>query len=257
MKLSIVVPCYNEAENILLILERFQSVIKRGDIEVILVDNNSSDNSQKVLAEILPKFKFARSVFQPEKGYGNAILMGLRSAKGEYMGWTHADMQTDPADVIHALEIIEKRGEPSNIYVKGKRRGRPLFDVFFTMGMGIFESIYLGWWLFDINAQPNIFHRSFFESWQNPPGDFALDLYALYMAKIQKIHVSRFNVSFPKRIHGQSTWDTGLAAKWKFIKRTIIFSRELKKSLFRKKKREIPNIKICQAYGRQDSKMIK
>lgn len=41
MKLSIVVPCYNEENNIPLILEKFNEVIKRDDIEVLLVNNGS------------------------------------------------------------------------------------------------------------------------------------------------------------------------------------------------------------------------
>lgn len=231
MKLSIVVPCYNEAENIPLILERFRAVISRDDIEVVLVDNNSSDNSKTILAELLPKFGFARSVFEPTPGYGNAILAGLRAAKADYIGWTHADMQTDPKDAIRALEIMEGAGSPKDMYVKGRRRGRPLMDVVFTLGMSVFETLYMRCVLFDINAQPNIFHRSFFEAWQNPPGDFALDLYALYLAKTMRLRVARFPVVFPKRIHGTSTWNTGFASKWKFIKRTIKFSRELKKKL--------------------------
>ena len=46
MKLSIVVPCYDEAENIPLILKRFGEVIKRDDIEVILVDNKSGERGE-------------------------------------------------------------------------------------------------------------------------------------------------------------------------------------------------------------------
>ncbi|MBN2585377.1 glycosyltransferase [Patescibacteria group bacterium] len=231
MKLSIIIPCYNEAKNIPLILERFQEVIDRDDIEVILVDNNSSDDSKQVLAELLPKYTFARSIFEPTPGYGQAIVAGLRVAQGEYIGWTHADMQTDPKDPIRALDIIEKLGNPSNIYLKGRRLARPLIDIVFTFGMSVFETIYMGRVLFDINAQPNIFHRNFFANWQNPPGDFALDLYALYLAKQMRFRVIRFNVRFPKRIHGRSTWDTGFASKWKFVKRTLKFSVELKKRL--------------------------
>ena len=51
--LSIVFPCYNEAKNIPLILERFAQVMDRGDVEVILVDNGSSDVSPQVLAALL------------------------------------------------------------------------------------------------------------------------------------------------------------------------------------------------------------
>ncbi len=231
-KLSIVVPCYNEAKNIPLILQRFNDVIARGDIEIVFVDNGSFDNTKDVLRELVPQYPFARAVkVERNQGYGFGILSGLRHTQGEYIGWTHADMQTDPYDVIRALEIIEKNKSPENIFVKGNRSGRSHFDLFFTVGMSCFETMYLKKVLWDINAQPNVFHKSFFKKWVNPPHDFALDLYALYMAKKHGIDIVRFKVSFPKRQHGQSTWNTGLPAKYKFIKRTISFSRTLKKEL--------------------------
>ena len=230
MKLSIIVPCYNEEKNIPLILEKFNSVIKNEKIEVILVNNGSTDNSAKILEKVLPKYFFARTILVPvNQGYGYGILQGLKEAKGDFLGWTHADMQTDPKDVIKAYEILEKENWNKNIYVKGDRKGRPFFDQFFTFGMFIFETIFMGKVLYDVNAQPNIFSKEFFSNWKNPPKDFALDLYALYMAKKNKLKVIRFNVLFPERIHGQSTWNTGLASKWKFIKRTMVFSLELKK----------------------------
>lgn len=232
MKLSIIVPCYNEEKNIPLILERFDSVISRDDIEVVLVNNGSLDNSAAIFDELRPKYKFAKLVTVKEnQGYGYGILSGLKAAEGEYLGWTHADMQTDPSDCIKALNIIEENGSPSDIYVKGNRKGRPFFDTFFTAGMSFFETLYMKKKLNDVNAQPNIFHQNFFKNWQNPPHDFALDLYALYTAKKMGIKVIRFKVLFPERLHGNSSWNTGLKAKWKFIKRTVSFSKKLKKAL--------------------------
>lgn len=233
MKLSIVVPCYNEEKNIPLILEKFNSVINRDDVEVILVNNGSTDNSEKVMNELLPQYNFAKSVkVEVNQGYGFGITSGLSEAKGEFIGYTHADMQTDPADPLKALEIIEKENNPQNTYIKGDRKGRPLFDQFFTMGMSFFETLYLGTKLWDINAQPNIFHKSFFESIKEScPKDFSLDLYFLYMANKKGLKLIRFNVIFPPRIHGESSWNTGLSSKWKFIKRTLDFSFKLKKEL--------------------------
>lgn len=230
IKLSVVVPCYDEAENIPLILNRFRTVMKREDIEVVLVDNGSSDSTQDVLAKLLPEYPFARGIHvKVNQGYGYGIVQGLRACRGKFVGWTHADMQTDPADLLRALDIIEKNHDKENIFVKGNRKGRPLFDQFFTTGMSIFESLYLGEQLYDVNAQPNVFSRRFFSTWKNPPKDFALDLYALYMAQKKHLKIKRFPVMFPERIHGVSHWNNGLADKWKFIKRTIGFSRKLKK----------------------------
>ena len=233
MKLSIIVPCYNESKNIPLILEKFNSVIKRDDIEVILVNNGSTDNSEQILNELVLNYKFARvEKVEINQGYGFGIISGLKVANGEFIGYTHADMQTDPADPIKALEIIEKQENPKNCFVKGDRKGRPLFDQFFTIGMSFFETLYLGKKLWDINAQPNIFHKSFFNSIKNScPKDFSLDLYFLYMAQKKNLRIIRFDVIFPPRIHGESSWNTGLSSKWKFIKRTIDFSVRLKKEL--------------------------
>lgn len=229
MKLSIVVPCYNEEKNIKPLLQRFSEVITRTDVEVILVNNGSTDNSQKVIEELLSDYPFVRVVkVEVNQGYGYGILQGLNACQGEFVGWTHADLQTDPKDVLRALEIIES-GNDKDIYVKGNRKGRPLFDQFFTIGMSLFETLYLGVKLFDINAQPNIFPRTFFERWNKPPYDFSLDLYALYMARKYNLKVVRFDVIFPKRIHGESKWNTGMASKWKFIKRTMDFSYRLKR----------------------------
>lgn len=232
MKLSIIIPCYNEEKNIPLILAGFGEVIKRNDVEVLIVDNGSTDGSAIVFKNLLPNYPFARVIeVEKNQGYGLGILSGLKEARGEYIGWTHGDMQTPPADVLKALGIIEKAGNPKKIYIKGRRKGRPLIDRFFTFGMSIFEFLFLGKLLYDINAQPNIFHRSFFKSWSNPPYDFALDLYVFYLAKKQGIPIMRFPVLFLKRVCGESHWNKNLYSKWKFIKRTALFSVNLKKEL--------------------------
>lgn len=232
IKYSIVVPCYNEADNIPLILNRFEEVIKTDEIEVIFVNNGSTDNSADILEKLMPQYPFARTVFVPvNHGYGYGIIQGLNSAEGDYIGWTHADMQTDPADVLKAFDII-KASPDKNVYVKGNRKRRPLFDCLFTWGMGFFETIYFKTPMNDLNAQPNIFPREFYNIWRNPPYDFSLDLYAVYMAKKAGMSVIRFPVLFPKRMYGESKWNNkGLMSRCKFIKRTLLFSVELKHRL--------------------------
>lgn len=230
-KLSIVVPCYNEAETIPHLLSRYAQVIgERDDIEVILVNDGSKDTTQEVLElqkELHPFFTAIH--ITPNAGYGNAVTVGLREAKGEIIGWTHGDLQTPPEDMLRALTLFENYKGVRPLYVKGKRYGRPLFDVFFTGGMSLFESILFGTSLTDINAQPNIFKKEFLDLWINPPKDFSLDLYAFLLARKNNYHVLRFPVHFGKRFAGVSSWNTSWKNKYKFIKRTIDFSLKLKK----------------------------
>lgn len=230
MKLSIVIPCYNERNSIPLIFKKFDEVIKKREIEVIMINNGSTDDSQELFDELIPKYHFAKLVkVDVNQGYGYGILQGLKIALGDYIGWTHADMQTDPGDVIRAYDYIQRKGADNNLFVKGNRRGRPFLDVFYTFGMSVFESIIFRTKLTDINAQPNIFPRGFFERWNNPPIDFSLDLYAIYQARRMGLKIVRFPVEFTERQFGNSKWNTGFKSKVKFIKRTIIYSVRLKR----------------------------
>lgn len=230
MKFSLVIPCYNEAANLPLLLERCKEFSSREGIEVILVDNGSTDDSAVVLDRLLPAYPGCRSVrVEVNQGYGFGILCGLRAARGDILGWTHADMQTDPQDALTGLSYFDNA--PERVFVKGRRYGRPVADVAFTVGMSAFETALLLEPLWDINAQPTLFSRRFFETWASPPHDFALDLYAYYQARVQGLTVHRFPVRFGPRAYGVSHWNVNWAAKKKFIRRTVDFSFELKRTL--------------------------
>lgn len=231
IKLSLVIPCYNEEKNISLVIDRLKNYLDRKDLEFILVDNGSSDGTRKEIQKYSKKHKSLKLVIVEKNiGYGNGICQGLKSAKGEFVGWTHADLQTNPFDAIRALEIIEKENYSERIYVKGKRYGRPLMDKLInTWGMSLFVTIILGKGLYDINAQPNIFHKSLLKLMKNPPKDFALDLYTYYLAKKNKYNLIKFPVHFGKRIYGKSTWNTGWKARIKSIKKVMKFTFVLRK----------------------------
>lgn len=230
MKLSLVIPCYNEAANLPLLLERCKEVSRQPDCEVILVDNGSTDDSPVVLRELLPAYPGCGSIrVEKNQGYGFGILSGLKASTGDFLGWTHADMQTDPQDALSGQALFDKHGP--NIFIKGQRYGRPLGDVAFTVGMSLFETMLLGKPMWDINAQPTMFSRAFFESWHEPPHDFSLDLFAYYQARRMGLAVHRFPVRFGERAHGVSHWNVNWAAKRKFIRRTVDFSLQLNKRL--------------------------
>lgn len=226
MTFSLIIPCYNEARNLPLLLERCQKLKEAEGVEVVLVDNGSTDDTPAVLASLLPRYPHCRSVrVEVNQGYGFGILSGLRAAKGDILGWTHADMQTDPVDALTGLRIFQDGDD--GLFVKGRRFGRPLTDVFFTVGMSVLETLLLRKPLWDINAQPNMFPRRFFESWQNPPHDFSLDLFVYYQARRAGLKVRRFPVHFGPRAYGASHWNSGWMARIKFIKRTLAFSLDL------------------------------
>lgn len=232
IKYSLVIPCYNEAKTLPFLIERLvHSFTAKDEIEIILVNNGSTDNSESILQEAAAQYDFLETVHVVKnQGYGYGILQGLNAAKGDFLGWTHADMQADPSDVKIGFKFFEADKNPEALFVKGLRFGRPFSDVIFTMGMSIFDSILFFLPLWDINAQPTLFSRKFYEEWQNPPHDFALDLYAYASAVHKKMTIRKFSVHFGKRLHGVSHWNIDWKSKLKFIKRTMDFSFALRSS---------------------------
>ena len=225
--LSIVIPCYNEEKNIRELLEKSKRLIQE-NIEIIIVNNGSTDNTVFVLNKLIISSDFLKVVhIQKNQGYGFGIYSGLKLAKGKYIGWTHADLQTDLDDIIKVLNFLND----DKVFIKGIRKGRNIKDRFFTIGMSIFESILLGEFLWDINAQPNIFKRDLFLKYNKPPKDFSFDLYYYFYAVKEKYKIIRINVIFHSRKFGVSSWNNSFRNKLKFIIRTLRYSYQLKKNL--------------------------
>lgn len=234
--LSVVVPCHNEAPNIPLILEAFSQARKDCPFELLIVNNASTDETAEVLEHLRrkPEFSFVRVVNEPVPGYGRAIISGLKTAEGDVLCWTHADMQTDPSDVVRGLRIFERYKNNDNIIIKGKRVKRDLQSWLFTLGMSVIASFALAGIYSDINAQPKLFSRKFFKkNIKEPPMDFSLDLYLLAAAKKNKCRIITFPVVFGKRLHGQSKWAFNFKSKIKTVLRTIKYIFKLRKKFVR------------------------
>lgn len=205
-KLSVVIPCFNEAESIPILIDRLSIAFSNKEIEVILVNNGSNDESESVLNEMLVEHPVIKYInLEKNMGYGGGILAGLKIAKGDVLGWTHADLQTDPSDILHAFELYKKH-DSNQILIKGARKNRDLGEYFVTIGMQTVASILLGVELVDINAQPKLFGKNIYKMVlsDNPPNDFSLDLYLLYKAQKFGYQIRTFPVQFKKRLYGQA-----------------------------------------------------
>ncbi|MBT5400259.1 glycosyltransferase family 2 protein [bacterium] len=234
VKYSLVIPCYNESENLPVLVDRCSLLLKnRKDIEVLLIDNGSTDNTHIVLKSLLKNIgkKNLRSMrIDINKGYGFGIISGLKECHGEVIGWTHADLQTDPMDFINAISFFEKIKDSGKVFVKGSRKNRSFKDVIFTWGMSLFEWLILGTYMHDINAQPTVFTRNFFASLGNLPKDFSLDLFIFNEAVNNSYKIQRFPVIFELRLKGKGHNETFLS-KLKYSYKTILFSIGLRQHL--------------------------
>lgn len=219
--LSIVLPCYNEAAGLPALLDRFAAVCEDTRFELVLVDNGSTDQTRQLLPALLPRYPFARSVrVEKNQGYGHGILTGLEAATADVVAWSHADLQTDPADVFRAWRLYQKVACPKRTLVKGCRRGRRLSERALSWAMQCAATILLRTPLHEINAQPKLFHRDLLPLLKRPPVDLNFDLYVLYTAICRGWTCQSISVEFPPRTHGVSSW----ANSWRSRVRTILKS---------------------------------
>jgi len=236
MDLSVVVPCFNEADNLDRLVSAFRQAFAEStkQIELVLVDNGSTDSTSSVIQQLMqdPSNGFLRLVrVEQNVGYGHGILTGLRAASGDFVGWTHADMQTPPSDTVRAFEVLLESEAPQRTIVRGLRQGRPFFDGLFTRGMGWIASAALGCHLYDVNAQPKIFHQSWMKLMGKAPHDFTLDLFLLYVANKNGGQFKTIPVNFELRHAGVAKGGGSLRGKFRLIKRTLIQISQLRRTI--------------------------
>lgn len=236
MKLSVVIPCYNEEPNIkelaqAFVDEGFCTAIPEG-FELVLVDNGSRDGTGREIAAACERHPFVKHVtVVVNQGYGYGITQGLAAATGDFVGWMHADLQTRPNEFLKFMQAYNAGKCAKTVFARGLRKNRPWLDSMITFGMGCYETLLFGTKMFDINAQPTVMNRAIYESWTQPPKDFSLDLYAYYWAVSNGCALYRWPVQQHARAHGESSWNTGLSARIALSKKTMRWSRDLKKSI--------------------------
>ncbi len=222
--ISLVIPCFNEEKNLEKIFLKCKAISKKINLELVIVNNGSTDQTHELISKKYKKlvsFKYVN--VKKNIGYGYGIKQGLKITTGDYVGWTHADLQTDLFDIIKAHKIIESEKKNSELFIKGLRKGRPFEENFFTFGMTIIESLIFMTKVNDIGAQPTVFNRKLMKKIKlnDIPNDFMIDLFFYYQAKKMKYSIKRFDVIFPKRIHGSSSWNINFLSKMLFIVKII------------------------------------
>ncbi len=106
MKLSIIIPAYNEEKTLLQILSKIKKV-DLGDIkkEIIIIDDASKDNTKKIIENI--KDKNIKKIFHKEnQGKGSAIRNGIKHSTGDIIIIQDADLEYDPNDYLKLINPI-------------------------------------------------------------------------------------------------------------------------------------------------------
>lgn len=118
MKFSVIIATYNRAEELVKTLESLKGLESTGPWEVIIVDNNSRDNTREVVEERIDSFPVPlRYLMEKEQGRSAALNAGIRAAQGEILAITDDDVRVDPKWLVNAEQALDRLGCD---YVGGK-----------------------------------------------------------------------------------------------------------------------------------------
>jgi glycosyltransferase involved in cell wall biosynthesis len=218
---ELVIPCFNESENLSKLISQSVDGAKRegfssSSFQLVIVENGSQDRSLEHLESL--KKTSLEDWFRVERlsinqGYGGGILFGLKSTSAVWIGFTHADLQTDPADAFVALKkCLSLR---KKVLTKGVRSNRSGIDWIISRAYEFTVGITWGLWVWDLNAQPKVFHRDLLSSISNAPKGISFDAFIILRAKQLGFSLETFKVKYSKRLAGKSHWAQGF---WKRIK---------------------------------------
>ena len=201
IKLSIIIPVFNEENTIGLVLEKVNKVsLKNIEKEIIIVNDGSTDNTEKICKESIKNKKEVRLVaHKKNKGKGSAIKTGLKIATGDYILIQDADLEYDPQQYKKLLTpILENKAE----VVYGTRLKRLpnlkrdennirfLLHYLGNKALSLLTSILYGQWITDMETGYKIFPKNVIENIRlNSKGfEFEAEITAKLLKKGIKIY---------------------------------------------------------------------
>jgi glycosyltransferase involved in cell wall biosynthesis len=227
MKLSVIMPVYNERSTLRFVVERVLAVLL--EIELICVDDGSSDGSRELLSELSTEYPQLRIFLQPlNQGKGAALRRGIQEASGDFVIIQDADLEYDPDDYPTLLEPLIQ-GKADVVYGSRFLGSRPHRVLYFWHSVGNRVLTLLSNCLTNINLSDmetcyKVFRREVIQSIPIAENRFGFE--PEITVKIAKRHLRIYEVgiSYWGRTYAEGKkigWRDGFAALWCLLKYAI------------------------------------
>ena len=223
--ISLIMPCYNEEENLGYSIPRLIQAFERAGyrLQLVAVNNGSRDRTRALIAELAEKYpEVTPGNVETNIGFGQGILAGIPLCAAPWAGMVAADGQVDAEDVVRLYEAcVATDGR-----VLGKVRRR------FRMDGPVRKVISVSYNLFmrllwprlgslDVNGNPRVIRRDVFLAMELESTNWLLDPEMLIKAQYMGVRILELNVF--ARMRGSGLSHVRLTTCWEFFKNLLIY----------------------------------
>jgi len=227
MKVSVVMPVYNERATLRAVVERVLSA--PFDLELLCVDDGSQDGSQEILAQLQREHPQVRCFLQPENmGKGAALRRGIREASGEFVIIQDADMEYDPADYPILLEpLIQDKADV--VYGSRFMGSAPHRVLYFWHSVGnrlltLLSNCLTNVNLSDMETCYKAFRREVIQSIPMKENRFGFEPEITVKIAKRRLRIFEVGISYWGRTYEEGkkiNWRDGVSAVWCLLKYSI------------------------------------
>jgi glycosyltransferase involved in cell wall biosynthesis len=224
MKLSVVMPVYNENATLEKVVERVLSVGL--DIELLCVDDGSGDGSREILAGLAARFSQMRVFLQPKNmGKGAALRRGIQEATGDYVVIQDADLEYDPNDYPRLLGPLET-GQADVVYGSRFLGSGPHRVLYFWHSVGnslltLLSNMLTNLNMTDMETCYKVFRREIIQSIPIEENRFGFEPEVTVKIAKRDLRVYEVGISYWGRTYAEGKkigWKDGFRALWCLLK---------------------------------------